>query len=175
MANVQVHANRIAMGFASAAVKNIDLCALAKDVVDVYQPLAAKKGIDLIADCCTDRVRVTTSPTKARAVLDNLCSNALEYCEARRSVKVSVQRSRNEIRLIVEDTGPGIRADIARRFSKGELSVLSPHGSEGRGLGMGLAIVQDYAQDLKWNCSLTTEKGIGTKFVFVIPSTILRT
>lgn len=169
MANVQIHANKIAEGFASSIEKEVNLYALAKEVVESYKPLAEKRGVQLEVSSTERETTVFTSPVKVRAIFDNLCSNAVEYCRQGDRLKVTIGKSRKRLKLIVEDSGPGMPLELVSEFVAGHLSVLSPYSSGSTGLGMGLAIVQNYSRDLGWDCKLRTIPNKGTFFEFSIP------
>ena len=169
MAHVQIHANRITDGLAPLIDEEVDLCALAKEVIDSYRPLAEKKGVQLVVSSVEGKTTVFTDPVKARAIFDNLCSNAVEYCHQGDYLKMTFEELEGGLMLVAEDSGPGMPSELAQEFAAGHLSVLTPHSSGGTGLGMGLAIVQDYSRGLGWDCRLEINPNGGTAFKFLIP------
>jgi two-component system sensor histidine kinase TctE len=126
-----------------ADVKPVDMMALVSDVLVQLAPLALDRGIDLgletnIADGAPALVKA--SPTLLREMVVNLVDNALRYTRAGGIVTVLTERGETELRLAVQDNGPGIAAEerdlVFERFYR----VLGT-GTEGNGLG--LAIVRE--------------------------------
>jgi signal transduction histidine kinase len=85
------------------------------------------------------RVRAAASPGEVGLVLDNLLANARRY--ARTRVDVLVTAVQSEVRLVVEDDGPGVpEADRARVFDRFTRLEAGRGGVSG-GAGLGLALV----------------------------------
>jgi two-component system sensor histidine kinase TctE len=127
-----------------ADVKPVDMTALIREVLVQLAPLALDRKIDLglettIADDAP-AVLVKASPTLLREMVVNLVDNALRYTGAGGIVTVLTERREAELRLAVQDNGPGIvpeeRDLVFERFYR----VLGT-GTEGSGLG--LAIVRE--------------------------------
>jgi two-component system sensor kinase FixL len=83
------------------------------------------------------------------AVLDNLFANAcdaLHESRGERAIRVSVERvagaERTLLRLCVQDTGPGVPADVREQLFK-PLATSKPHG-----MGLGLALSRSIAERL---------------------------
>jgi signal transduction histidine kinase len=102
---------------------------------------AESKGITMAvnAACC---IEVDADPARLHQVVTNLVTNAIKFTPAQGRVSVSVQRSDGEAKIIVADTGIGIRADflphVFERFRQGSIGDSRTHS----GLGLGLSIVQ---------------------------------
>src|SRR5581483_4919640 len=98
----------------------------------------------------------------------NLLENAVRHTPPGTSVQASTQARDGTAILVVEDSGPGIPAELSERvferFVRG--------GRDGaKGSGLGLAIVRSVAQSHGGTVELQTpESGSGTRFVIRIPS-----
>lgn len=170
MVDVRTHADRIAAGLTPMRREQIDLRAVVDQVVAVYLPLAQKRDLHLLVTRPNQSVVFEGDKAKVRAILDNLCSNALEYCSSGNTVEI-ILRAGSPIELSIRDTGPGLPDVLGEAFGKGTLSVFEPHpGKNSQGLGMGLAIVREYADDLGWACRLDSSPTEGTSFTFSIPA-----
>lgn len=119
----------------------IDIIALAQATTADYVPLAAQAGIDLGFEG-DGPARVRAEPLLFGEMLRNLIENAIAYAGAGAEVTVAVKSQGSDIRLLVEDNGPGIpagrRAEVLQRFARGG------HG-DAPGMGLGLPIVEDIA------------------------------
>ncbi len=96
-------------------------------------------------------------------ILQNLLANAIKYT-TRGRVVLGLRRRPGGAEIQVWDTGPGIaEQDQVRIFQEFErLQRQSTHGDEG--LGLGLAIVQRYAELLGHKLRLQSTPGRGTLF-----------
>ncbi|MDI3509835.1 MAG: hypothetical protein PWQ61_600 [Betaproteobacteria bacterium] len=120
----------------------LDLAALAREVAREWTPRALAAGMDLGYEGL-DRLPVSADALQLREALANLIDNALRYTPPGTSITLRVgQDPDGSAVLVVEDTGPGLRADdmdhVFQRFWRG--SELPG------GCGLGLAIVQEIAR-----------------------------
>lgn len=131
--------------------KDIDLCALLSDVLELYEPLAQEKDIVLEFDSSEARGALKTigEVDLLSQMFANLVDNAIKYTPANGHICVRIGEEgvgtpwRN--RIVIEDSGPGIptveRKNVFRRFYRVESSR-----SEQPGHGLGLSLVQAIAQ-----------------------------
>ena len=91
-----------------------------------------------------DPGEVQADREKLRTVIDNLISNAVKYSPRGASLTIRVERSPGELRLCVEDEGPGIpeqeREKIFTAFYQGSV----PAESAVKGSGIGLSVCRAY-------------------------------
>lgn len=122
-----------------------DLVPELKDAIEHARPLAASKGLSLVAKL-PDTAMIEGDPAKLRdIVLRNLIENALNYTD-KGSVTVELARDEKRILIRITDTGIGIsEADMQRLFSPGgrgeNARAKSPH-STGYGLYISKQIVE---------------------------------
>ena len=118
----------------------VDLDALAKEVVESSEPIAASKGVKVEFDSRLPGADLVGDPVALRGMIANLVDNAIRYGTV---VAVRIYKDNNEIFFEVEDNGPGIPAEererVFDRFYRGETAA------EG-GSGLGLAIVRRVAE-----------------------------
>lgn len=127
-------------GKAPMASGDIQLEALAADVVDLYEPLARENGVELC-------LRAASAPgTRVRGDADLLCQavanlvdNAVKFTPAGGRVTVETRVQGAMAQLVVVDNGPGIapeqREHALQRFGRLDSSRSLP----GNGLGLPLA------------------------------------
>jgi len=150
-----------------------DLRGCIEDVLDLLAPIAAQKGIDLgywmeeetPEAIIGDRLRV-------RQVLINLVGNGIKFTDDG-EVMVKVSRSlranlKQEIEIIVEDSGPGIpknRLDrLFKPFSQGDGSSSRRFG----GTGLGLAISKRLSELMGGRLFVESVEGQGSSFHFTL-------
>lgn len=120
--------------------QQVDLSAVARDMVVELLPLAERKRIDLGFEGNGDPVRISGNPVLLREMVANLIDNALRYTPADGVVTVAVETTAGAARLRVIDNGPGIpeayREQVFLRFFRLD-------ASDHLGSGLGLSIVRE--------------------------------
>ncbi len=119
----------------------VDLAAVAREVVVEQAPQAQAHGIDLGLDASA--AQVEGDAEGLRVALGNLVDNAIRYTPTGGKVDVRVRTAGEEVIAEVLDTGPGIplaeRERVFDRFYRGGTAA-------GSGSGLGLAIVREIAR-----------------------------
>jgi signal transduction histidine kinase len=122
----------------------IDLNALVRDVVELYDPVAEDRGVNLDTGLPPTAPSIAADRDMLFQAVANLVDNALKYTPAGGSIRVSVTLDDGRPALVVEDTGPGIPEDererVFQRFYRLESSRTSP------GNGLGLCLVAAVAR-----------------------------
>ena len=72
-------------------------------------------------------------------VFDNLIENARSFSPPGGQVRVTCRRQRNEVEIIVDDDGPGIRPDAFEKIFE-RFYTDRPHQGFGQNSGLGLSI-----------------------------------
>jgi len=121
----------------------VDLCRIVEDAVELYEPVAQDKGVEL-------SIRRAGGPAECRGEADllfqmvaNVLDNAIKYSPEGGSVDVTIAGSEKKDapkQVIIADSGPGISAEyrdhVFRRFYRADSSR---SGEPGHGLGLSLA------------------------------------
>ncbi|MEO6867909.1 MAG: HAMP domain-containing sensor histidine kinase, partial [Gaiellales bacterium] len=132
---------------------------------------AHESGIALVDDLPNEPLSATCDVDRVTQVLDNLLSNAIKYTPAGGEIHVRAeQSSEHDVRISVADTGIGIAADdhraIFERYGRTDLG-----STVATGTGLGLAICLAIAEAHGGTIQVESELGVGSTFVFVLPST----
>ena len=123
--------------------------------------------VDLPDATATARLAVRGDERDLMEMLGNLIENALKY--AQEQVRVSVRESEGDASLLiaVEDDGPGVppthREAVLRRGVRADTAT--------DGQGIGLAVVQELADDYQARLSIADSEDLGgAKFVLSLPA-----
>jgi two-component system sensor histidine kinase MtrB len=112
-----------------------------------------------------DDVSVSSDRRRLERIVANLVGNAVDHGGGAASVRVSADGG--EARVEVADDGPGIAPGdlphVFERFYKADRS----RGAAGSGLG--LAIAREHARLLGGEIDVTSEVGVGSRFVLRLP------
>ncbi|MFG1330885.1 HAMP domain-containing sensor histidine kinase [Xanthobacter autotrophicus] len=121
----------------------VDLVEIASDVVATLSVMARARHINLGLRTC-DAAVVDGSEAELRTLVANLVDNAIRYTPAEGRIQVTIARDETEVRLQVEDDGPGIpeaeRERVFDRFYR--VPLANAEGTAEIGSGIGLAVVK---------------------------------
>ena len=131
----------------------IELWPIVEREAERCRPLLAGKAVDIVAEKCS-AVSVSAHPDLASVAIGNLLRNACTYTDAGR-ILIRLQHGR----LIVEDTGPGLPAEV-----RSQLFERLPPGMREPSSGFGLALVKRIADHLGWSIQLEDTAHGGTRF-----------
>ncbi len=109
---------------------------------------------------------IITDKSKLVKILNNLLENAFKFTE-KGHIEIGYNVNSSNVVLYVKDTGIGVfaknREIIFERFSK-----VNKDFTKG-GLGLGLAIAQEYSRLLGGHISIDSESGKGSTFYITLP------
>jgi two-component system, OmpR family, sensor histidine kinase ChvG len=86
-----------------------------------------------------DTFSVPGHDSRLGQVISNLLSNAQSFSEAGGKVRIVCHRVKNEIEIVIDDDGPGIREDALERIFE-RFYTDRPHQGFGQNSGLGLSI-----------------------------------
>ncbi len=137
-----------------------------------FAPQAAAHGLALRVvptSCC-----VGSDPVLLERILRNLLANALRYTRSG-GVLLGARRQGHAVRIDILDSGVGIApADRERIFEEFVQLGSAPRHADGRGMGLGLAIVRRLCLLLGHRLDLGSTPGRGSRFSVTAPRTGIR-
>ncbi|WP_438282689.1 transporter substrate-binding domain-containing protein [Pseudomonas alabamensis] len=159
---------RIESGHLEINREPVQLARHAGNVVQLFQPQARAKGLNLDLELEGEVEReVLIDPLRFKQVLANLVSNAIKFTQ-HGSVCVRLRLMPREDALLalsvtVEDTGIGIpQADLAR-LGEPFWQACNHRQSSGPGAGLGLSISRTLCQLMGASMTLDSTLGVGTR------------
>lgn len=143
-------------------------------LLEVFQQMRMLAGERLklqIAEI--DQVQVTGDRDRLKQVLVNLVSNAIQYTPSGGKVTLSLQKTNEQARLTVSDTGQGIPEqdlpNIFERFYRSERSRKRTPGAQSSGFGLGLSIAYWIVKNHGGSIEVDSKEGQGTTFCIWLP------
>lgn len=178
--------SRIDAGQVSMQTQQVNLVALADQVLEQQRPSAGDRFLDLEAD--QPELQINCDSLRIRQVLTNLVGNAIRYSppSTRVCVRLSLQSAsaiaaRHPIYAVnhpsanpheplalisVQDQGAGISDDqlsrLFRRYSRGR-------DRRGEGLGLGLYLSREFVARHGGDIWAESHEGRGSTFYFTLP------
>lgn len=145
----------------------IEVEGLLASVVETIQPLADKKGLDVICNCHYHGTLVSDQE-RVNQILLNFLSNAVKFTE-NGSITLSADHTETSVTFSVTDEGIGISAEslptIFNEFRQVDGSFTRQH----EGTGLGLAISSRLADLLGGSISVDSTPGKGSMFTLTLP------
>jgi signal transduction histidine kinase len=146
----------------------VSIADVARIVMSVMEPLAAKKAIRLETDLETAG-DVQADAGKLRQMLINLVSNAIKFTPNGGRVTIGALRLAESVEISVSDTGIGIAQPELEHLFEEFRQVDSDITREQRGTGLGLALTRRYVELHGGQIRLATEVGKGSVFTLSLP------
>ncbi len=155
--------DRLRLGSVGASFRRTDLGQLVAGVVADYGSDAHPVELELEA------VVANVDAPKVDRIVDNLLANAFRHTPAGAEVRVRVASGDGGAVISVDDRGPGIGPDereaIFEIFRRGSAGIAS-----GRGTGVGLALVAQFAALHGGRAWVEDHRGGGASFRVFLPS-----
>lgn len=164
--------NKIEAGKITFESIEMDLAALARNVVGGLQTVAHDKDITLRLDFDKKlQHKLLGDPTRLSQVITNLVHNAIKFTpsgEVVLGIEVKEQTETTATLMVfVKDTGIGIPRGkqklIFERFTQADSSISRSFG----GTGLGLAISKKILELQESSLQLISEEGVGSVFYFI--------
>lgn len=161
--------SKIEAGKLEICIEECELLRVLGDVHFLMNSQAVEKGIELRTSYLTNvPAQIRTDPLRMRQILLNLVSNAIKFTNAGYvEMQVSCIDAEGEARLqiAIKDTGIGIAGDRLQTIFEAFAQVRSPLTSRTSGTGLGLTICQKLVQMLGGTITVTSQEGVGSRFV----------
>ncbi|MGJ3245457.1 MAG: sensor histidine kinase [Elainellaceae cyanobacterium] len=139
-------------------------------VIEMVEPLAQAKDLQLTVDYDSIPEQVTTSQTCLRQVLTNLLSNAIRYTDEGSVTVMCELLPDSRWAIAVSDTGIGIAPeDYDRAFQPFERARSNSTDERDGSTGLGLAIVTQLVKALQGEIELESQLGVGSTFKVIFP------
>ncbi|MBA4398819.1 MAG: two-component sensor histidine kinase [Anaerolinea sp.] len=148
----------------------VDLDTVLLEVYQQARTLAGDKVTVSLSEI--DQVHIIGDRDRLKQVLLNLAANAIQYSPAGKSVTLGLQRADEQVKLFVQDTGPGISPkDLPHIFDRFFRAERSRKRSSSSGFGLGLSIADWIVKKHNGRIEVSSEEGQGTLFTVWLPLT----
>jgi signal transduction histidine kinase len=157
---------RLEAGIIVPAIGPVDLDDLLACLAQEFDGVARAAGLWLRLP--PSGLVVASDSSLLERILRNLIANALKYT-TRGGVTVDCRDDDGLVRIAVVDTGPGIPADQRETIFEAFCQLDNPARDRGRGVGLGLAVVDRAAHLLGSQVIVRSELGTGSEFYLTLP------
>jgi two-component system phosphate regulon sensor histidine kinase PhoR len=166
--------SRLEMRSMSDDAQTFDLAAVASEVIDSMQPVAAESGVEIERRFGKGAFQVRGMRDELVQVIENLVENACKYGKSGKKVIIEVSKSKlddsTEIMLSVRDFGAGIEPEHLPRLTERFYRANSQSATIQKGTGLGLAIVKHILTRHRGRLSISSKPGKGSTFAIYLPA-----
>ena len=164
--------SKLECGSTDIKKSKIHLSELVKEVDTFISPLFLENECKFILQSPKDYdYELFTDVKKVEQIIYNLIGNAAKFTK-KGYVKLEILVDGKDLRISVEDTGPGISVEdkkiIFEEFRQADANL----NRKFSGTGLGLAICKRYSEMLDANINVKSKVDIGSKFTVHIPEII---
>lgn len=149
---------------ATAGESVFDVETLLENIDLMFRDEAGAKGLRLRRRAQSVEIRGDAMATMR--IVSNLVANAVKYTREGK-ILIGCRKRSDYVTVVVADTGPGILPDELERVLKARERGSSAHGTEGHGLGLGIASALAAQHGFGFRCRSTP--GRGTAFFVDMP------
>jgi signal transduction histidine kinase len=149
----------------------VDVKALLEDLLLLTSPEAQRKGITVAPQFAEGLPCATGDPDQMQELFLNLITNALDAMATGGTLGLVGEITKGDdgkpsIRVIVEDSGPGIPPEVLARAFEPFFTTRRASGGTGLGLAIARRITREHGGDIR----LETGPGQGTRAIVVLPA-----
>lgn len=161
--------SKIEAGKMTIEKTKLDLFQVVNDAVNLVQPQANQKHIELLINYNPHLFRFYTGdPTRLGQVILNLLNNAVKFTERGHVTLEISPLNIQRLKFAVKDTGIGMSEDelgnLFQAFRQADVSTTRRFG----GTGLGLVISKQIVEAMGGDISVSSVQGEGTTFTFEI-------
>jgi signal transduction histidine kinase len=161
LSTASIEASHVAIEWRSWAI-----VPLVKEVLELMEPLATKKSIQLKSELPAGVVPILVDRDRIMQVLGNLIGNAIKFSRSGGTITVRAEQLENEVQFSVADNGVGISEDqMAHLFER----FWQVPGTAHAGTGLGLFIVKGIVDAHRGKVWVESKIGVGSTFFFTLP------
>lgn len=134
-------------------------------VIRMFQSQFKEKQIELIHEKGVD-INVLADPDHLLIMLRNLIANAVKFTPAGGYIRISYTNTEDRLAIHIKDSGIGMSAEKINKLFKVAGKEISTYGTKNeKGIGIGLLLVKQFADENDADIKITSEEGNGTEFI----------
>jgi PAS domain S-box-containing protein len=161
--------SKIEAGKMTLHIEPVVVAELVAEVSESLLPMVSAKGLTYVTEVLDGVPTIQTDRTKLKQVLLNLLSNAIKFTQLGQ-VKLKGEPCEGGVRLIVADSGIGIKPEHLEAIFEDFRQLDQSHTREYGGTGLGLSITKKLLSLLGGVVTVDSTYGRGTVFTVDLPA-----
>ena len=168
MINKMLDIARIESGRVSVELAKDDITKVAQEVLENMQPQIKEKNLHIEFQS-PPHVVFLFDKNMIRRVFTNLLSNAVKFTPSQGTIRIIIEESAEEVKVVVQDSGIGIPAEDLENVFREFYRVESGGSKEIKGTGLGLSLVKNIIAAHKGKIWAESQPSRGATFIFILP------
>lgn len=148
-------------------LESLDLKEATMEVIDLIQPQAFKKNVEISCAVPTEEIVVKAEKDMVQLVIRNILSNAVKFTPEKGNVNIWCEVNGETVSVFVKDNGTGIpenkKSDIFT--SKASSTKGTAHES---GIGLGLVLCKEFVTAMGGSISFESTENEGSTFMVTL-------
>lgn len=167
--NAILDVSKIESGSYQVAIEPFELTPAVELCCAMLEPQASANGVALAMKLTTDCAQVMGDRRAVQQILINLLSNAIKFTPRDGRVSVDAVREGRFMRILVSDTGIGIKGEDLARIGQPFVQVQNDYTRQFQGTGLGLSLVKGLVRLQGGSMSIESAPGLGTTVAVSLP------
>src|SRR5947199_3926879 len=140
-----------------------------QEVTGILDPMARQQGLQVTTVGAANAEVIKADRSKFKQVLYNLLSNAVKFTPPPGRITLTVQDSREQLTVSVQDTGIGMKPEDPPKLFREFEQIDGSYTRRYQGTGLGLALCRRFVQMHGGRIWAESQFGKGSTFTFTIP------
>lgn len=149
------------------ALLTVDLAQVTREILSELTERMQERGVTAEV---MGTGRIQAEPKKIYELVENLCSNALNYNKEKGAIRISITQADGHVTFSVADTGIGIAKEHLPRLCERFYRVDKSRSKKTGGTGLGLAIVKHICALYAAELTIESEVDVGTTVTVIFKS-----
>lgn len=164
--------SRIESGKVVMKLQDLDLGAVAAEILDLFSVQAKEKQINLSCIIEKGNFTVLADLSQIKRVFINLIGNAMKFTPVNGKITLAAQISGKMIQVDISDTGCGIPDEAKEKIFEEFYRVDNAINETVKGTGLGLSLVKHIVEAHGGKIWVTGKPGSGSTFSFTLPTKV---
>jgi PAS domain S-box-containing protein len=148
--------------------EDIKISLVVKEVMQNLNSLATIKNIKL-KNSINDEVLGFADENMLTAIIRNLISNAIKFCNSGGTVELSAVYEPECLVISVTDNGIGMKEEIKNNLFRADSNTSLTGTAQEKGTGLGLLICREFVEKHNGKIWVESQPGKGSTFAFTLP------
>lgn len=148
--------------------QNFPLIESVEEAIELLQPIAKQKAIDLHLEICEPLV-VFADRDSVTITIRNLLSNSIKFTPKYGRVSISAAVAGNSVEVHVDDNGVGMSHAVLANLFKPQSYFSTPGTRHEKGFGIGLMVCKELIERWGGTIHVQSREGQGSQFIFTMP------
>lgn len=146
---------------------SVDINTILDEILLLHHKQLREVDIKLHTDLAENLLPVIASKNQLRQVFLNMISNAKDAMPEGGSLSISTQGDDHQIRIIITDTGVGIKTENLDKIFE---TFFTTKTDTIKGVGLGLSVCYGFIKDHGGDILVESQPGSGTTFTIILPT-----